>query len=133
MAHYDPETLVLLRKVLDKAWAVLPDGSKSETIRSEMAQHILKQAADGILDPVRLRASALAVVVGERALPKRRRFKQVETFTDRLATFAKRTRERASLLPPGAEKAELLSKARQADTAAHLDDWANSPGLQPPK
>jgi hypothetical protein len=26
----------------------------------------------------------------------------------------------------------LLKKVSQADTAAHLDDWANSPGLQPP-
>ena len=25
MAHYDPETLILLRKVLDEAWAALPD------------------------------------------------------------------------------------------------------------
>jgi hypothetical protein len=27
----------------------------------------------------------------------------------------------------------LLKKARQADTAAHVDDWANSRGLRPPK
>ncbi len=133
MAHYDPDTLLLLRKVLDDAWAVLPDSSKSDAVKSEMAQHILKQAADGIRDPVRLRASALAGVVGECAIQKRRRFKQIETFRDRLATFAKLTLERASLLPPGAEKDELLSKARRADTAAHLNDWANSPGLQPPK
>ena len=52
MAHYDPETLIILRKVLDEAWAALPDGSKSETVKSEMAQHILKQAADGVRDPV---------------------------------------------------------------------------------
>ena len=65
MAHYDPETLILLRKVLDEAWAALPDGSKSETVKSEMAQHILKQAADGVRDPVRLRASALVIAVGK--------------------------------------------------------------------
>jgi hypothetical protein len=63
MAHYDPETLILLRKVLDEAWASLPDGSKSETLKSEMAQHILKRAADGVRDPVRLRASALVRAV----------------------------------------------------------------------
>jgi hypothetical protein len=51
MAHYDPETLVLLRKVLDEAWAALPDGSKSDTFKSEMAQHILKQAANGCARP----------------------------------------------------------------------------------
>jgi len=65
MAHYDPETLIILRKVLDEAWSALPDGSKSETLKSEMAQRILKQAADGVRDPVRLRASALVGAVGE--------------------------------------------------------------------
>jgi hypothetical protein len=65
MAHYDPETLILLRKVLDEAWAALPDGSKSETVKSEMAQHILKQAANGVRDPVRLLASALVPWVNQ--------------------------------------------------------------------
>jgi len=64
---------------------------------------------------------------------KRRRFIQHLSLTDRLALFAKAAREKAALLPPGAEKDELLRKARQADTTAHLDEWANSPGLQPPK
>jgi len=27
----------------------------------------------------------------------------------------------------------LLRKARQADTAAHIDNWLRSPGLQPPQ
>ena len=134
MAHYDPETLILLRKVLDEAWAALPDGSKSETLKSEMAQHILKQAADGVRDPVRLRASALASAPGARAMQQqRRRFKQQLSFRDRLASFANAAREKASLLPPGAEKDELLHKAQQADTAAHLNELAKSPGLRPPK
>jgi hypothetical protein len=63
----------------------------------------------------------------------RRRFTQKLSLTDRLKLFARAAREKASLLPPGAEKDELLRKARQADTTAHLDDWVNSPGLQPPK
>lgn len=65
MAYYDPETLIILRKVLDEAWAALPDGSKSNTPKSEMAQRILKQAANGVRDPIRLRASALVTIVGE--------------------------------------------------------------------
>jgi hypothetical protein len=65
MAHYDPETLIVLRNVLDEVWATLPDGSKSEALKSERAQHIVKQAADGERDPVRLRASALSNAVGE--------------------------------------------------------------------
>ena len=62
-----------------------------------------------------------------------RRFKQTQSLKDRLAAFARDTRESAMLLPAGALKDELLRKARQADTAAHLDEWANSTGLQPPK
>jgi hypothetical protein len=69
MAHYDPETLTILRKVLEEAWGTLPDGSKTETSKSEMAQRILKRAADGVRDPVRLRASALVSVVKRDRMP----------------------------------------------------------------
>jgi hypothetical protein len=44
----------------------------------------------------------------------------------------KEARKKASELLPGPEKDELLKKAQQADSAAHLDKWVNSPGLQPP-
>jgi hypothetical protein len=64
----------------------------------------------------------------------RRRFKQSLNLKDRLATFANAAREKADQLPPGPEQNDMLRKARQADAAAsHLDDWANSPGLEPPK
>jgi hypothetical protein len=65
MAQYSPETLVLLRSALDEAWALLPDYRKSDIQKSEMAQRILKQAADGVRDPVRLRATALIGAVDE--------------------------------------------------------------------
>jgi hypothetical protein len=58
MAGYDPETLTLLRTALDEAWASLPAGRKTEALKSEMAQRILKRAADGVRDPARLRAAA---------------------------------------------------------------------------
>jgi hypothetical protein len=64
---------------------------------------------------------------------KRRRFKQSMPLKERLAAFAKEARERAAALPPGLVRDDMLRKARQADTAGHLDDWASSPGLQPPK
>jgi hypothetical protein len=63
----------------------------------------------------------------------RRRFKQTTSLKDRLTSFANEVREKALQLRPGPEQDALLKKARQADTAAHLDEWANSPGLQPPK
>jgi hypothetical protein len=55
------------------------------------------------------------------------------TLQDRLSAWAKVVREQAVRLPPGRERDDMLKKARQADTSAHLDDWANSPGLRPPK
>jgi hypothetical protein len=66
-------------------------------------------------------------------MQRRRRFKQLLTLEDRLSAWAKSVREQAQKLPPGPEREALLKKARQADTASHLNDWANSAGLQSPK
>ncbi|WP_050420982.1 hypothetical protein [Bradyrhizobium tropiciagri] len=66
-------------------------------------------------------------------MKKRRRFKQTETLQERLRKFAADSREQASQMPPGAERDQLVKKARQADTAAHLGEWMSSPGLQSPK
>ena len=64
---------------------------------------------------------------------KRRRFKQTESLHDRLQVFANDVRAQAAELPPGTERDELLRKVRQADTASHLHELVNSPGLRPPK
>jgi hypothetical protein len=64
---------------------------------------------------------------------QRRRFKQDLSLHERTAAWANEIREQAATLPPGPERDALLNKARQADTASHVEDWANSPGLQPPK
>jgi len=55
------------------------------------------------------------------------------TFPDRLAKEAKRFRQEAETKPPGQERDELLRKARQAETAAQIDQWVASPGLKPPE
>jgi len=65
-------------------------------------------------------------------MTERRRFKQTTSFKERLLAFAQEARTKAKAVK-GLERDELLRKARRADTAAHIDDWANSPGLQPPK
>jgi hypothetical protein len=62
----------------------------------------------------------------------RRRFKQTKYLRERLITFADEVRTKAFALPPGEQRNELLRKARQAETASRLDEWVNSPGLQPP-
>lgn len=70
----------------------------------------------------------------ERARAKQAKsLKQATSLKDRLVVFAEEARGKASQLGPGPERDDLLKRARQADTAAHLDDWANSPGLRPPE
>jgi hypothetical protein len=64
---------------------------------------------------------------------KRRRFKQIDTLQERLSKFARDIKTRAEHLPAGDERDQLLKRARRADTAAHIDEWASSPGLQPPR
>lgn len=66
-------------------------------------------------------------------MQRRRRFKQTVSLKERLASFAKEAREKASELRPGPEQDALLKKARLADTASRLDEWTSSSRLQPPK
>ena len=63
----------------------------------------------------------------------RRRFKQNRSLEERLAEEAKRLREEAKSLPPGAQREALLSKARQAETGSHMSEWLRSPELRPPE
>jgi hypothetical protein len=69
----------------------------------------------------------------ERVVFKRRRFKQQLTLQDRLAAWSKKIEQEAAKLPHGPEGDALIQKARRADVANHLNEWAKSPGLQPPK
>jgi hypothetical protein len=64
---------------------------------------------------------------------QRRRFKHTLTFPERLDQEAERLRTEAGKLPPGIEREELLRKARQAETAFHVNEWLSSPGLRPPE
>ena len=51
----------------------------------------------------------------------------------RLAEQAKRLRHEARGTPPGIERERLIRRARQAETAAHMQEWLSSPGLRPPQ
>jgi hypothetical protein len=64
---------------------------------------------------------------------QRRRFKQSVSLKDRLASFAEEIREKALQLRPGPERDALLKRASRAETASHINEWANSSGLHPPK
>ena len=39
----------------------------------------------------------------------------------------------AAKLPPGKEREGLLRKARQLETASHINGWIQSAGLRPPR
>ena len=60
---YDPETLTMLRGVLNEVWDALPPDRQARMPKSEMAQRILKRAADGERDRARLKAAALLVAI----------------------------------------------------------------------
>ena len=70
--------------------------------------------------------------IGESVMQQRRRFKQPDTLEERLATEAKRLREKAKALPPGPERDIILRKARQCETGSHMSEWLRSPGLRSP-
>jgi len=63
---------------------------------------------------------------------KRNRKRPMLSFQERLNKFARDARAAARALPPGAERHELLLKARQGEAAANIDSWLSSPGLQRP-
>jgi hypothetical protein len=65
---------------------------------------------------------------------QRKRIKHTTTFEERLAEEARRFMQAAEKEPPGSTARELLlRRARQAETACHINDWLTSPGLASPK
>jgi hypothetical protein len=64
---------------------------------------------------------------------KRNRQRPLQSFQERLARFAQDARTAAKRLPPGAERHDLLLKAREGEAAAKIDRWLSSPGPQGPK
>ncbi|MBR0874390.1 hypothetical protein JQ633_28820 [Bradyrhizobium tropiciagri] len=61
-------------------------------------------------------------------MQKRRRFKQVQSLEERLAGEAKRLREMAGSLPPGADREAMLRKARHVEAGGQISEWLTSPG-----
>jgi hypothetical protein len=64
-ACYDPETVQVMKAVLDDAWASLVPVQQARITKSDMACRILEAVADGERDPVRLRACALIALATE--------------------------------------------------------------------
>jgi hypothetical protein len=65
---------------------------------------------------------------------KRRPIPQSLSLEERLAADeTKRLLAKARGAKSGIERERLRRRARQAETAAHIQDWLDSPGLRPPK
>ena len=60
------------------------------------------------------------------------RLKQTDFLENRLAAEAVPLREQAATILYGPEREEVLRRARQAETGAHMSDWRRSPGLRTP-
>jgi hypothetical protein len=58
-AYFDLETVALLREAVEGAWASLRPGQRETMSRGLLAERILKSAARGERDPLRLRDAAL--------------------------------------------------------------------------
>lgn len=59
---------------------------------------------------------------------QRNRFTQTTSLGDRLAHEAERLRKNARTVPVGKERESLLRKARQLETASHVNEWLSTPG-----
>lgn len=66
-------------------------------------------------------------------MQKRRRTRHTATFEERLDEMAAKLKEQARRMPPGKERDILMRRARQAETAAHINAWLTSPGLRSPR
>ena len=64
---------------------------------------------------------------------KRRRFKQTLSLSERLVQDVEDLKARLATLPPGPERDQLVRRIRQNETAAKIEQWLKSPGLQPPQ
>jgi hypothetical protein len=56
---FEPETIELMRVALEEAWAQLRPEEQARHTKSDLAERILRAAAHGERDLVRLRCSAL--------------------------------------------------------------------------
>jgi hypothetical protein len=63
---------------------------------------------------------------------RRRHFTHTTTLGERLAQEAERLRQEAKGTPPGIERERMIRRARQAETALHVNEWLCSPGLKAP-
>ena len=63
----------------------------------------------------------------------RRRFKHTLTLEERLVEDTALLRDQARHMKPGVALDQVLRRIQQNETAVHISDWLESPGLRTPK
>jgi hypothetical protein len=66
-------------------------------------------------------------------MQQRRRLKQQIPLNQRLEEQAKRLLKEAEGTPSGLQRDQLIRLARQAETAAHMDEWLSPSGRLTPR
>ena len=66
-------------------------------------------------------------------MQERRNFKQTAPLNQRLEEQAKRLHKEAKGTPPGVERDKLIRQGGRAETAARVNAWLTSRGLQAPR
>jgi hypothetical protein len=59
VAHFDTQTIAIMKVALDDAWDRLPLKLQATVLKTTLAERILKSAAEGERNPERLREAAL--------------------------------------------------------------------------
>jgi hypothetical protein len=129
-SHVDAPHRILLARLDRRYLSPAEIGLAKFPIRFMLCPY--HRAARGASIGDEIASCAPAQVVQGAMIKRRRRFKQITSLKDRLTAWADGLRNRAHQLAPGPERDAMLKKARQADTRAHLDEWAKSPELRPP-
>lgn len=63
---FDPDTVQTLDRLVDETWQSMSAERRQLTTKHQLARRVIRRAASGVRDPVRLRACAAMDVVHDR-------------------------------------------------------------------
>jgi hypothetical protein len=133
-ASYQPELIELMKTALDEAASLLPEAKRTSAMKVKLASRILSAAAQGVRDPMQLRAAALMEikeVEGElhRSYAQLRRLRQrVETAeaadSRRNCSVHRGTRRAAARARPLMLRIEQAGMSTPSCTVCEVCGWA---------
>ncbi len=133
----DPEEILRLKAVLSEVVLALPEQQRSCEVQASVAEQLLKLAAGGEKDPIRLKEHALSAMKSQRAQELDNLRSALAKFALRLDALEKRLKDRQTntrfnlteLAKPGTPLAQPLSvgsKRRQRSDPANDQTPANT-------